>query len=64
MKIILGQKLFDLDEVSKMIGVGKTTLRKYIKDKSLQTTTIERRKYLSEDEIKRMILPTPQTDKK
>lgn len=64
MKIILGQKLFDYGEVAKMIGVGETTIRKYVKERGLQTTTIERRRYLSEEGIKKMITPAPRPGKK
>lgn len=64
MKIILGQRLFDYEEVAKMLGVGVSSIRKYVSGRGLSTTTIERRKYLSEEEIKKMIAPSQRTDRK
>lgn len=55
--MILGEKLFDLDEVAKMIGVGRVTLTKYIKERGIQPTMIERKKYLNETEIKKLVSP-------
>lgn len=57
MKIILGERLFDLEETARMLGVRKTTISGYIGKYGLKTTIIERKKYLSEDEIRKLITP-------
>ena len=55
MKIILGKKLYDYDEVATIFGVHKTTIARYVKERGLQTKTILRRKYISEEQIKKLL---------
>ena len=51
-KIILGVKLYTLEETAELLGVTKGTITKYIHSKRMISTTIGGRKYLSEDNIK------------
>lgn len=55
MKIILGIKLYDFEEVSQMFGVGKVTVSRYVRKYGLKTQTIDRKKYLPESEIKKLL---------
>lgn len=55
MKIIFGVKLYDYSEVAEMFGVGKLTISGYVKKYGLKSQTIERRKYLPESEIKKLL---------
>lgn len=55
MKIVLGKQLYDYDEVATMMGVHKTTIARYVRERGLKTKIILRRKYLSEEQIKRLL---------
>lgn len=57
MKIILGEKLFDYDEVGKLFGVSKASVSNYVKRYNLNPTLIKRRKYLTERDIKKILIP-------
>ena len=55
MKVILGTTYYDYEEVGKLLGVGVVSVRKYIKKYGLQAKVIDRKKYLTESEIKRYL---------
>ena len=55
MKIILGKKLFDYEEVSRMLSVNKNTVARYVKRDKVTPTVIERKKYLSEADVLKII---------
>ena len=51
-KVILGVKLYSLQEVADLLGVTRETITKYISRGRLTTTLIGGRKYLSEENLK------------
>lgn len=53
---ILGIEIHTLQEVADMLGVTTASLRKYVKEGKLTTTTIGGRKYITEESIKKYIL--------
>lgn len=57
MKVILDEKLFTLEEVGKMLGISRPLVSIYAKERGVETTTINRKKYINEDGIKKLILP-------
>jgi len=57
MKVILGERFFTLEEVGKMLGVSRESVSKYIREREVETSTIQRRKYVTEDGVKKLLLP-------
>lgn len=57
MKVIAGIKLYDLEEVGSMLGVSKNSVQKYCRGKGIEYTIINRRKYLSESQIRKLVTP-------
>lgn len=57
MKVILDEKLFTLEEVGKMLGISRPLVSIYAKERGVETTTINRKKYINEDGIKKLVLP-------
>lgn len=57
MKVILGKKLFDLQEVADLLGLSRNSVPKYIKESNCKETVISRKHYLEEAEIKKLLLP-------
>lgn len=55
MKIILGKNYYDYDEVATIFGVHKTTIARYVRERDLKTKIILRRKYLSEEQVKKLL---------
>lgn len=58
MKIVCGLRLYSLEEVGRMVGVGKITLSRYVRERGVETTTIGRKKYLDEEGIRRLVSPS------
>lgn len=58
MKVILDEKLFTLEEVGKMLGISKPLVSIYARERGVKTTIINRRKYINEEGIKKLLLPT------
>jgi len=55
MKEISGLKLFNLQELSKTLGVGILTLRTYCRKRRIQGQKIGREWYVEEDELKKFL---------
>ena len=51
-KVVLGVKLYSTEEVADMLGITKATLSKYSSSKKIESATIGRKKYYSEENIK------------
>lgn len=56
MKVILGIKLYNLTEVSELLGVRKPTISQYIRDGKLKAQTIAGMKYVSEDGLRDFLM--------
>lgn len=52
MKVVLGEQLFTIDEVAKMLGVSRATVSSYIKKGMLTARPLGVRKYITEDAIR------------
>lgn len=57
MKVIAGLKLYDLEEVGNMLGVSKNSVQKYSQGRDIEFTIINRKKYLSETQIRKLVTP-------
>lgn len=57
MKVILNEKLFTLEEVGKMLGISRPLVSVYCRERGVETTIINRKKYVNEDGIKKLVLP-------
>lgn len=57
MKIIFDERFFSLEEVGRMMGISKPLFSTYCKERGVETTTINRKKYVTEDGIKKLVLP-------
>lgn len=51
-KVILGVKLYSMDETAELLGVTRPTITNYIKTKRIASTMIGGKKYFSEENIK------------
>jgi len=40
-----------------MLGVSRESVSKYIREREVETSTIQRRKYVTEDGVKKLLLP-------
>jgi len=56
MKVVLGVKLYSLEEVGQLLGVQRQTASKYVQQGRLKATIIGGYKYVSEESIKNFIL--------
>ncbi len=57
MKIIFDERFFSLEEVGRMMGISKPLVSTYCKERGVKATTINRKKYVTEDGIKKLVLP-------
>ena len=57
MKIINGTKLYDLEEVGSMFGVGKRTITNYCNRQGIEPQIFLRKKYLTESQITKLVTP-------
>ena len=56
MKIILGVKLYTIDEVGELLGTQPQTVSKYIQQGRLKARVIGGRKYVSEENLKEFVM--------
>lgn len=56
MKIILGTKLYTLEEVAELLGVQTQTAMKYVSQGRLKSRLIGGRKYVSEENLKEFLV--------
>jgi excisionase family DNA binding protein len=60
MSIQLGDmKLYDVEELAKLLSVGLPTIRKYLREGKLKGKKMAKRWYVSEDSLKDYFLPEP-----
>ena len=61
MSIRLGDMtLYDVEELSEMLGVGIPTIRKYLREGKLKGTKPAKRWYVSEEALKDYFQPEPE----
>jgi len=61
MSIKLGDMtLYDVEELSEMLGVGIPTIRKYLREGKLKGTKPAKRWYVSEEALKDYFQPEPE----
>ena len=61
MSIKLGDMtLYDVEELSEMLGVGIPTIRKYLREGKLKGTKPAKRWYVSEEALKEYFQPEPE----
>lgn len=58
MKVVLGVKLYTIEEVAKLLGVQRDTASKYIAQDRLKANLIGGRKYVTEENLKEFLLGT------
>jgi excisionase family DNA binding protein len=58
MKVVLGVKLYTIEEVAKLLGVQRDTASKYIAQGRLKANIIGGRKYVTEENLKEFLLGT------
>lgn len=56
MKIILGVKLYTIEEVGELLGTQSQTVSKYIQQGRLKARVIGGRKYVSEENLKEFVM--------
>lgn len=56
MKIVLGTKLYTLEEVAELLGVQAQTVSKYASQGRLKSRLIGGRRYVSEENLKEFLL--------
>ena len=56
MKIILGVKLYTIEEVGELLGTQSQTVSKYIQHGRLKARVIGGRKYVSEENLKEFVM--------
>ena len=56
MKEIQGIKLYDVQEVSQLMGVGANSIYSYINKGNLKSVKIGRNRYVSEEGLKEFLL--------
>lgn len=56
MKVVLGVKLYTIEEVAELLGVQTQTASKYIAQDRLKAKLIGGRKYISEENLKEFLL--------
>ena len=53
-------KLYDVDELAEILGVGLPTIRKYLREGRLKGTKPAKRWYVSEEALKDYFQPEPE----
>ena len=53
-------KLYDVDELAEILGVGLPTIRKYLREGRLKGTKPAKRWYVSEEALKEYFRPEPE----
>lgn len=56
MRQVLGINLYRFEEVASLLGVHPSSITRYVKEGRLHATMIGRTKFISEQEIKNLIL--------
>jgi excisionase family DNA binding protein len=56
MKIVLGVKLYTLEEVGELLGVQTQTVSRYISQERLKSRIIGGRRYVSEENLKEFLV--------
>ena len=54
-------KLYDVDELAEILGVGLPTIRKYLREGRLKGTKPAKRWYVSEEALKEHFQPEPES---
>jgi excisionase family DNA binding protein len=54
-------KLYDVDELAEILGVGLPTIRKYLREGRLKGTKPAKRWYVSEEALKEYFQPEPES---
>jgi len=54
-------KLYDVEELAEILGVGLPTIRKYLREGRLKGTKPAKRWYVSEEALKEYFQPEPES---
>lgn len=53
---VVGVKLYDVEDISEMMGVGKYSVYSYINKKGLKSRKINGRRYVTEENLKEFLM--------